>query len=52
MTTHENAPPPPDWHPEPHPDPFDWYMSTVQLDTLAKGLSLDETEPHITRGEN
>lgn len=23
MTTYDNAPPPPDWSPEPHPSPFD-----------------------------
>jgi hypothetical protein len=22
MTTYDNAPPPPDWRPEPHADPF------------------------------
>lgn len=40
MTTYDNAPPPPDWSPEPHPSPFDPPVREI------------ETPANIVRSEN
>lgn len=49
MSTRDNAPPPPDWHPEPRCCPF---PNCGVCETPQQAYWLHGTDAHLIRGEN